>query len=146
MFHLLPASTLLGSIMLCSLVLVIHDGASASVDPGSGALPQNPAKGSDTPRYTGHVGEWWVAAPGRVQFQLLGTGRDVKDGKQPDLWFETPADKDMNTLFENLVLDVLMQSVGKNLPLTVEAKNSSGDDGSTHEKAFDILRVGFGSS
>src|SRR5688572_1314258 len=102
MFHLLPASTLLGSIMLCSLVLVIHDGASASLETGSVGngtpLPQNPAKGSDTPRYTGHVGEWWVAAPGRVQFQVLGSGRDVKDGKHPDLWFETPADKDMNTL------------------------------------------------
>lgn len=133
-------SVLLGSISLCSLTIVAFH-----ADPGV----QNPSKGSEPPTFTGQVGEWWVAAPGRVQFQILGSGRATKDGKDikdkvADLWFETPADKDLNTLFENLVLDVLVHSTTKNLPVTVEAKNSSGDDGSVAAKAFDIVRIGFG--
>jgi hypothetical protein len=134
MVHLHAISVLLGSISLCSLTVVaIH------AEPAA----QNPAKGADVPSYTGQIGDWWVSAPGRVQFQILGSGKGVKDSKQVDLWFETPADKDLNTLFENLVLDVVVHAATKNLPVTVEAKNSSGDDGSVAAKAFDIVRVGF---
>jgi len=135
MLHLLPVSMLLGSISLCSLMLVAFDATRA---------PQNPSKGSETPTYTGLVGEWWVAAPGTVQFQVIGSGRDDKDSKQPDLWFKTPADKDVNTLFENLVLDVILHAISKGLPVTVEAKESSGDDGVAADKGYDLVRVGLG--
>lgn len=128
----LAASVLLGSISLCSLTVALHT-----------TQGQNPGKGPEVPTFTGHVGEWWVAAPGRVQFQILGAGRGTKD-KTADLWFETPADKDINTLFEGLVLDMILHATTKNLPVTVEAKNSSGDDGSVAAKAFDIVRVGLG--
>jgi hypothetical protein len=122
-------SGLLGSLSLCSLAFVIPPA-------------EAPQDKSEPLRYTGQVGEWWVAAPGRVQFQIVGSGRNVKDGKHPDLWFETPADKDVNTLFEGLVLDVVRHAVEKGAFLTVEPKNSSGDDGSTADKAFDIIRIG----
>lgn len=105
--------------------------------------PQNPA-GNNPPTYSGTVGEWWVAVSARVQFQLIGSGRDTKDGKHADLWFDTPADKDINTLFEDLVLDVVMHAASKGVPIVVEAKNSSGDDGSVPAKAFDVVRVGLG--
>ena len=137
--NLASASALFGSVWLCGLLTLIA--------PSS----QNPSKekNGDGPTYTGLVGDWFVAVPGRVQFQVVGSGREVKDGqekegKQLDLWFETPADKDINTLYENLVLDVIVQAHTKGLPVTVEAKNSSGDDGSVPGKAFDIIRVGIG--
>lgn len=103
---------------------------------------QNPSKPADAQVHTGQVGEWWVTAPGRVQFRIVGSGSVSKDGKQGDLWFETPADKDSNTLFENLVLDVVMHAYQNGLAISVVAKNSSGDDGSEAAKAFDIERVG----
>jgi len=125
--------------------------ASLCVLPALLSAPQNPSKDKDkdVPTYSGMVGDWYVAVPGRVQFQVVGSGREIKDGKekenkQPDLWFETPADKDVNLLYENMVLDVLVQATARGLPITVEAKNSSGDDGSTADKAFDVLRVGIG--
>jgi len=135
-------SAIVGCVSLCSLTIV---GFNLSPAPRA----QNPTKANDPPTYTGMVGEWWVAAPGRVQFQLIGSARDSKDGKEakhPDLWFDTPADKDINTLFEDLVLTVVMHAATKGIPLVVEAKNSSGDDGSTAAKAFDVLRVGLGKS
>jgi hypothetical protein len=125
-------SGLLGSVSLCSLAFFALP-----------AEPPVPQDKTDPVRYTGQVGEWWVAAPGRVQFQIVGSGRNVKDGKHPDLWFETPADKDVNTLFESLVLDVVKYAAEKGAFLTVEPKNSSGDDGSVAAKAFDVIRVGF---
>jgi hypothetical protein len=132
--NLVPVSALLGSISLCLLPAFV----------GPAAAPQNPSKKDDVPTYSGLIGDWYVAVPGRVQFQLVGSGRDIKDGKTPDLWFETPADKDVNMLYENLVLDVILHASTKGLPVIVEAKNSSGDDGSVAAKAFDILRVGIG--
>ena len=131
--NLVPAAALLGSVSLCLFPPFVD----------RAALSQNPKK-DDVPTYSGLVGEWFVAVPGRVQFQVLGSGRDLKDGKSPDLWFETPADKDINTLYENLVLDVIIHASTKGLPVVVEAKNSSGDDGSVSAKAFDVVRVGIG--
>jgi hypothetical protein len=127
-------SALCGGIALCGVTLFgFHLG------------PQGQdTKKPDVPTYSGTIGEWWVAAPGRVQFQLVGAGRDIKDGKTPDLWFDTPADKDLNTLFENLVLDTVAYAHQKGVPVTVEAKHSSGDDGTTAAKAFDVIRVGVG--
>jgi hypothetical protein len=135
MTHLHLISALLGGLSLGSLTL-----AAFTIE----SPPQNPAKASEPLSYTGQIGEWWVTAPGRVQFQILGSGREVKDGKVPDFWFETPADKDVNTLFENLVLDLIMHATARGLPVTVEPRNSSGDDGSVADKAFDVVRVGFG--
>jgi len=139
--HMLPVSVLLGSISLCSITVVAVDASRASPNPPQS---QNPAKGPDVPTYTGQVGEWWIAAPGVVQFQLLGSGTGVKDSKQPDLWFKTPADKDVSTHFEELVLELLLHASAKNLQVTVEAKASSGDDGVAAGKGFDIVRVGLG--
>jgi hypothetical protein len=131
---MLSTSALIGGIALCGVTLFgFH------LDP----RPQDPKK-SDVPTYTGTVGEWWVSSPGRVQFQLVGAGRDIKDGKNPDLWFDTPADKDLNTLFESLVLDMVMHAHTTKLPLVVEAKHSSGDDGLSAAKAWDAIRVGIG--
>lgn len=135
---LVSVSAVLGSVSLCGLLTFLAP-----------AAPQNPSKDKDVPTFTGMVGDWYVAVPGRVQFQIVGSGRDAKEGKekegkQLDLWFETPADKDVNTLFEGLVLDVILFAQTKGLPLIVEAKNSSGDDGSTADKAFDVVRVGVG--
>jgi hypothetical protein len=140
--HAHVVSAIAASVSLCSLTVV-----GFLMSPS--AATQNPQKAEDPPPYTGMVGEWWVAAPGRVQFQLIGAGRETKDGKEakhPDLWFETPADKDLNTLYENLVLDVIQYAVTKGMPVVVEAKNSSGDDGSIAAKAFDVRRVGVGKS
>lgn len=106
----------------------------------TGRTPQDPAK--DSPTYSGFVGDWYVTVPGRVQFQIVDSGRDRKDGKQPDLWFETPPDRDLNTLYEDLVLSVILHAREKGLPIVVESKRSSGDDGTTAAKAFDIVRIG----
>lgn len=123
--------------------------ASLCLVPAFLSSPQNPAKekDKDVPTYSGMVGDWFVTVPGRVQFQIVNSGREVKDGKekenkQPDLWFETPPDKDVNLLYENMVLDVIVQATARGVPITVEAKNSSGDDGSLASKAFDVVRVG----
>lgn len=88
---------------------------------------------------TGKVIELWVSSPGRVQFRVQGT--DEK-GKALTSWFETPADKDLNTLFENLTLSVVRHSLERGVDLNVQAKDSSGDDGSVPTKAFDVIRVG----
>ena len=136
--QLVPA--IVGCVSLCSLTI----GGFPLSPPAP--RPPNPSRANDN-IYTGIVAEWWVAAPGRVQFLVVGAGREGKDGKEakhPDLWFDTPADKDVNTLYEALVLDVVMHAATKGLPLLVEAKNSSGDDGTTAAKAFDVLRVGIG--
>lgn len=90
--------------------------------------------------YTGRLGGWWVEASGRVAFELYGTD---KDGKEVRLWFDTPADKDVNTLLENLVLDLVLHGSTKEMALSVIARSSSGDDGSEPSKAFDVVRVGF---
>ena len=146
--HLFPVSVLLGSISLCSLTVVAFDAAVMTPAPQNPAKStgQNPSKGPEVPPYTGQVGDWWIAAPGQVQFQILGSAGDVKDGKQLDLWFKTPADKDVSTQFEELVLDVLLHAASKGLHVIVEAKTSSGDDGSVAAKGFDIVRVGLGRS
>lgn len=90
-------------------------------------------------QYTGKVEELWVNAPGRVQFRLRG--RD-QEGKSKVLWFETPADKDVNTLFENLALSLIRHGLTAGVELTVQAKDSSGDDGSVATKAYDVVRLG----
>jgi hypothetical protein len=105
--------------------------------PGPAPAPQ---QGNPDRQVTGKVLEVWVSAPGRVQFRLQGT--DDK-GKAVALWFETPADKDINTLFENLALGVVRQSIERGTDLTVQAKDSSGDDGTVLAKAFEVVRLGF---
>ena len=87
----------------------------------------------------GAVTEVWVSSPGTVTFRVHGT--DAK-GKVATMWFKSPSDKDLNTLLENLALGLIRHSVTSGTELLVEAKESSGDDGSSADKAFSFLRIG----
>jgi hypothetical protein len=98
---------------------------------------QQPAKSDRLA--TGKVIELWTSAPGRVQFRLQS--KDDK-GKDATTWFTTPADKDINTLFENLALSVIRHSLEHGIELNVEAKDTSGADGSVPTKAYDVRRIG----
>lgn len=104
-----------------------------------GSRPLPPQQGEPDLQITGTVEELWASSPGHVQLRVNGTDQD---GKVRMLWFETPADKDINTLFENLALGVVRQALDSKLQLTVQAKKSSGDDGSVATKAYDIVRLG----
>jgi hypothetical protein len=110
------------------------------VVPASAVLaPQDKEKAHPDRLATGKVIELWTSAPGRVQFRLLS--KDDK-GKELTTWFTTPADKDINTLFENLALDVVRHSIEHGMDLNVEAKDTSGADGSVPTKAYDVRRIG----
>lgn len=88
---------------------------------------------------SGQVLEWWAVAPGHLQFRIRGSN---PDGKGEELWFRTPADKDMNTLFENEALDLIHFAVAQKRDLTVQSRRSSSDDGSTPDKACRVVRIG----
>jgi hypothetical protein len=98
-----------------------------------------PFQGTPDRQMTGTVTELWVHAKGSLTFRVHGT--DDK-GKVNTLWFKSPSDKDINTLAENLALSLLRQALQDGTDLLVEAKESSGDDGSTAAKAFSFLRIG----
>ena len=131
-------SIVCGGAAVCWLLPIVQNPS-----PNAGHKPSSaPEHGmrSDYKEYRGQLGSVWVEASGRVAFELRGDG---KDGKEFTLWFDTPADKDQNTLLENLVLDMVLHGADHAKPLTVVAKNSSGDDGSEPAKGFDVVRVGF---
>lgn len=111
---------------------------SAATDPTDAprtvALPQDPDL-----NFAGKVEEIWVTALGYVQFRVRGTD---ENGKERLVWFDTPPDKDVNTLFENLTLELLRHAVEHQIVVNVHAKTSSGDDGSVAPKAFDVVRLG----
>lgn len=122
-----------GSVALGCLFLMPSSPASGGI--AAAPAPQGPAE----LQFTGTLDELWVAAPGHVQFRLRGTG---EDGEQRRIWFDTPADLDANTHFEELALSMLRHAHDGGLQVTVQAERSSGDDGSVATKAFDIVRVG----
>jgi hypothetical protein len=98
-----------------------------------------PFQGNPDLQLQGTVTEVWVHAKGSVAFRVHGT--DAK-GKVNTLWFKSPSDKDINTLAENLALSLVRQALQEGGDLMVEAKESSGDDGSTAAKAFSFIRIG----
>ena len=138
----MPVKILTG--MLCgsaagSLLLL----AAATLDPQEPRPPKKvrgvEATASDEKVFRGTVEELWVAKLGHVQFLLRGR---TPEGEQFRLWFDTPPDQDVNTLFENLALSVIRHARENDRELQVLAESSSGDDGSGPEKAFDVVRLG----
>ena len=110
-----------------------------AVPAAAGPVPQEKEKGRADRLATGKVIELWTSAPGRVQFRLQA--KDEK-GKDNTIWFTTPADNDINTLFENLALGVIRHALEHGIDLNVEAKDTSGADGSVPTKAYDVRRLG----
>ncbi len=105
--------------------------------PDPGAQPA--LQGTPDHQLRGTVTELWVNAPGSLTFRVHGT--DEK-GKVNTLWFKSPSDKDINTLAENLALSLIRHSLTDGIELLVDAKSSSGDDGSAAAKAFSFTRIG----
>jgi hypothetical protein len=103
--------------------------------------PEAPLAVQGTPdrQLSGTVTEVWVHAKGSLAFRVHGT--DDK-GKVNTLWFKSPSDKDINTLAENLALSLIRHAIQDGAELLVEAKDSSGDDGSSAAKAFAFIRIG----
>jgi hypothetical protein len=123
----------LAIISVCAVV-----GASFLAAAPGPAVPV-PVQGQPERQLHGTVTELWVHSKGSLAFRVHGT--DEK-GKVNTLWFKSPSDKDINTLAENLALSLIRQSLQDGTELLVEAKESSGDDGSSSAKAFSFLRIG----
>lgn len=118
---------------LC-FVLPIGLVAVAATVPTASATPAAPL---DRIHFTGRITAWHVAADGTVGLKL----QDSDEVGVESMWFHTPANQTDATLFEDLILETVIEMTTTNREISVVYERDKEVSGKTLDDSFPIAAI-----